>query len=141
MIRTNAQPARPTGAVSGRVPGITTQIFIGLLLGILVGYLWPGLGVAIKPLADAFLRMIKMIIAPLLFATLVASGAMLVWPLLSRRVAGGRELGTLGATQLINTKNALLLDVRETKEIDGGKLPNAVHVPLSQLANRGAPGA
>src|SRR5947208_473713 len=71
VIRTNAQPARPTGAVSGRVPGITTQIFIGLLLGILVGYLWPGLGVAIKPLADAFLRMIKMIIAPLLFATLV----------------------------------------------------------------------
>ncbi|PYR53875.1 MAG: dicarboxylate/amino acid:cation symporter [Acidobacteria bacterium] len=53
------------------MPGITTQIFIGLLLGILVGYLWPGLGVAIKPLADAFLRMIKMIIAPLLFATLV----------------------------------------------------------------------
>ena len=74
----------------------------------------------------------------MLFATLVASGAMLVWPLLSRRVAGGRELGTLGATQLINTKNALLLDVRETKEIDGGKLPNAIDVPLSQLANRGA---
>ena len=71
VIRTNAQPARPTGAVFGRVPGITTQIFIGLLLGVLVGYLWPGLGVAIKPLADAFLRMIKMIIAPLLFATLV----------------------------------------------------------------------
>jgi rhodanese-related sulfurtransferase len=74
----------------------------------------------------------------MLVATLVASGAMLVWPLLSRRVAGGRELGTLGATQLINTKNALLLDVRETKEIEGGKLPNAIHVPLSQLANRGA---
>ena len=32
---------------------------------------WPSLGVAIKPLADAFLRMIKMIIAPLLFSTLV----------------------------------------------------------------------
>ena len=74
----------------------------------------------------------------MLFATLVASGAMLVWPLVSRRVSGGREVGTLGATQLINTKNALLLDVRETKEIDGGKLPNAVHVPLSQLASRGA---
>jgi len=73
----------------------------------------------------------------MLVATLVASGAMLVWPFVSRRVAGGRELGTLGATQLINSKNALLLDVRETKEIDGGKLPNAIHVPLSQLANRG----
>ena len=74
----------------------------------------------------------------MLVATLVASGGMLVWPFLSRRVAGGRELGTLGATQLINSKNALLLDVRETKEIDAGKLPNAIHVPLSQLANRGA---
>ena len=54
-----------------RRPGLTTQIFIGLLIGIVVGYVWPGFGVAVKPLADAFLRMIKMIIAPLLFSTLV----------------------------------------------------------------------
>ena len=54
-----------------RLPGLTTQIFIGLLLGIAVGYLFPAFGKDIKPLADAFLRMIKMIIAPLLFATLV----------------------------------------------------------------------
>jgi proton glutamate symport protein len=54
-----------------RRPGVTTQIFIGLLLGIAAGYLWPAFGTAIRPLADAFLRMIKMIIAPLLFATLV----------------------------------------------------------------------
>ncbi len=63
------------------MPGLTTQIFIGLLLGIIAGYVWPsstvgGVHVAghaeqIKPLADAFLRMIKMIIAPLLFSTLV----------------------------------------------------------------------
>lgn len=50
---------------------MTTQIFIGLLLGILVGYLWPSVGVSVRPLADAFLRLIRMIIAPLLFATLV----------------------------------------------------------------------
>ena len=54
-----------------RFPGLTTQILIGLILGILVGWLWPAWGVAIKPVADVFLRMIKMIIAPLLFATLV----------------------------------------------------------------------
>ena len=63
------------------LPGLTTQIFIGLLLGIAIGYLWPSADVAgkhvpgfaenIKPIADAFLRMIKMIIAPLLFSTLV----------------------------------------------------------------------
>src|SRR2546428_3637588 len=76
MLRTNTRSGSSTAARSGRsrssrMPGVTTQIFIGLLLGIVVGYVWPAFGVAIKPLADAFLRMIKMIIAPLLFATLV----------------------------------------------------------------------
>jgi proton glutamate symport protein len=70
MIRTDATPS-PTRSAPSRMPGLTTQIFLGLLLGILAGYLWPAFGVAIKPLADAFLRMIKMIIAPLLFSTLV----------------------------------------------------------------------
>ena len=73
----------PSGpATKSWVPSNTTQIFIGLVLGILIGYLWPssdvdgthiaGFGEQIKPLADTFLRMIKMIIAPLLFSTLVA---------------------------------------------------------------------
>jgi proton glutamate symport protein len=53
------------------VPSITTQIFIGLAIGIAVGHFFPAFGVGVKPLADAFLRMIKMIIAPLLFSTLV----------------------------------------------------------------------
>jgi len=70
MIRAESPAGRPD-VRSGRGPGLTTQIFIGLLLGIAAGYLWPAFGVAVKPLADAFLRMIKMIIAPLLFATLV----------------------------------------------------------------------
>lgn len=56
---------------ASRMPSLTTQIFAGLVLGIVVGYVWPSVGVGVKPLADAFLRMIKMIIAPLLFATLV----------------------------------------------------------------------
>ena len=68
MIATDAPAAPRAGA---RCPSVTTQIFIGLLLGIAVGYLWPSFGVAVRPLADAFLRMIKMIIAPLLFSTLV----------------------------------------------------------------------
>ncbi len=50
---------------------LTTQILLGLVVGILLGWLRPDWGVAIKPVADIFLRMIKMIIAPLIFATLV----------------------------------------------------------------------
>lgn len=48
---------------------------VGLFAGVAVGYFWPGLGVATKPLADAFLRLIKMIVAPLVFSTLVVGFA------------------------------------------------------------------
>lgn len=52
-------------------PSMAVQVIIGMLIGITIGSLWPHLGIEIKPLADIFLRMIKMLIAPLLFATLV----------------------------------------------------------------------
>jgi proton glutamate symport protein len=63
---------------------VPTQIFIALALGILVGELAPSFAVSIRPLADAFLRMIRMIIAPLLFSTLVVG------------IAGGGDLKTTG---------------------------------------------
>lgn len=65
--------AAPAATGRGRryVPSITSQIFIGLLIGIGVGVLWPDFAVSLRPLADLFLRMIKMIIAPLVFSTLV----------------------------------------------------------------------
>lgn len=52
-------------------PGLTLQIFIGLVAGILLGWLAPEAGKAVKPLADVFLHLVKSIIAPLVFATLV----------------------------------------------------------------------
>lgn len=51
--------------------GLSTQILIGLVLGALVGYLFPDFGDKLKPIGDAFLRMIKMIVVPLIFSTLV----------------------------------------------------------------------
>jgi proton glutamate symport protein len=69
VSRAEASRARPSAR--RRLPNVTTQIVIGLVLGVLAGYLWPAFGVGVKPLADAFLRMIKMIIAPLVFSTLV----------------------------------------------------------------------
>jgi hypothetical protein len=66
----------------------------------------------------------------ILVLTFVASGAMLVWPLVSKRLSSARDVDTLGVTRLINAGNPLLLDLREPKEFDGRTLPNAVHVPL-----------
>lgn len=50
---------------------LTLYIFIALILGVLVGGFYPEIGVKTQFLATVFLNMIKMIIAPLLFATLV----------------------------------------------------------------------
>ena len=50
---------------------LTTFIFIALIAGILVGWLFPAFAIKTAPLAKIFLNMIKMIIAPLLFSTLV----------------------------------------------------------------------
>ena len=68
--------------------------------------------------------------------TLLLSGAMLVWPLVQRRFGAMKDVETAEATLLINRRNAVLLDVRETNELEGGRVPNAVHIPLSQLDSR-----
>lgn len=56
-----------------RLPKIslTWKIMIGLVLGILLGYFKPEWGTAVRPLSLLFLNLIKSIIAPLIFATLV----------------------------------------------------------------------
>lgn len=56
-----------------RLPKIslTTKIFIGLILGVLLGWLKPEWGTAVRPLSLLFLGLIKSIIAPLIFSTLV----------------------------------------------------------------------
>lgn len=74
----------------------------------------------------------------LLISVAFISGAMLLWPYVQRQMSGMRDLGTLNVTHLINTRNALLLDVREPKEYENAKLPQAVHIPLSQLLSRGS---
>jgi aerobic C4-dicarboxylate transport protein len=48
------------------------QIFLSIILGILAGYLFPPFGESMKPLGDAFIKMIKMIIAPIIFCTIVS---------------------------------------------------------------------
>ena len=71
-----------------------------------------------------------------LVLALFVSGALLIWPLVQRRLSPMKDVGTLEATRLINSANAVLIDVRETKEYEGGRLPKAIHIPLSQLASR-----
>lgn len=66
----------------------------------------------------------------------IVSGLMLLWPYLVRFTSPVREVGTLETTRLMNAGNAVLLDVREEKELGAARLPNAVHIPLSELSKR-----
>ena len=47
------------------------QVLIAIFLGILIGWLKPGLGKELKPLGDGFIALIKMMIAPVIFCTVV----------------------------------------------------------------------
>jgi aerobic C4-dicarboxylate transport protein len=47
------------------------QVLVGIALGILVGWLWPDAGKALKPLGDGFIKLVKMIITPVIFLTVV----------------------------------------------------------------------
>jgi aerobic C4-dicarboxylate transport protein len=47
------------------------RVLIAIAIGALVGYLWPDVGVSLKPIGDALIKMIKMIIAPIVFLTVV----------------------------------------------------------------------
>jgi len=48
------------------------QVLIGLVLGITVGHYWPEFGAALKPLGDGFVKLVKMMIAPIVFCTIVS---------------------------------------------------------------------
>jgi proton glutamate symport protein len=54
-----------------RARTLTQWIVVGMVAGTLLGWLAPNAGMAIKPLSDVFLRMIKSIVVPLIFGTLV----------------------------------------------------------------------
>ena len=68
------------------------QVLIGVGLGILVGALWPSIGVAVKPFGDGFIKLIKMLIAPIIFCTVTAGVA---------RMSDVKALGRIGGRALI----------------------------------------
>src|SRR5436190_7317482 len=47
------------------------QVIVAIVLGVLLGHYYPESGAAMKPLGDGFIKLIKMIIAPIIFCTVV----------------------------------------------------------------------
>jgi len=70
-----------------------------------------------------------------LIAVAFVSGAMLLWPMVRGR-AGGPTLTTLQATQLINSRNPQIVDLRSADDFTKGSLPNARNVPADAVSAR-----
>ena len=82
MITIASQPTRPI-----RSPWYThlyVQVLIAITAGVLLGHFAPATGEAMKPIGDAFIKLVKMIIAPVIFLTIVTG------------IAGMRDLGAVG---------------------------------------------
>ena len=70
------------------------QVLIAILMGILVGWLWPAVGTSswVKALGDGFIKLIKMVIAPIIFCTVVSGIA---------HVQDARKVGRVGVKALL----------------------------------------
>ncbi|MEG2281590.1 cation:dicarboxylate symporter family transporter, partial [Comamonas sp.] len=60
------------------------QVVVAIVVGVLLGHFSPEYGAAMKPFGDAFIKLIKMIIAPVIFLTIVTG------------IAGMTQLSTVG---------------------------------------------
>jgi len=56
--------------MKNRFPKLYVQVFIAIILGILVGHFFPHFAPKLKPLGDIFIRLIKMLLAPVIFTTI-----------------------------------------------------------------------
>jgi aerobic C4-dicarboxylate transport protein len=68
------------------------QVLVGIVLGGLLGYMQPEWGVKLRPLGDAFVSLVKMLIAPIIFATVVVGLA---------GMGDLKKIGRVGAKALI----------------------------------------
>ena len=85
-------PSEPRAVSQPVYARLYFQVLAGIAIGALLGYFRPDLGAAMKPLGDGFIKLIRMIIAPVIFCTVVAGIA---------TMGDIKDLGRLGIKTLL----------------------------------------
>jgi len=108
---------------------LSVQILLGMALGVIIGYAWPGTAEALKPLGDLFIKLVRMLVAPIIFCTVVHG------------IAGAGEAKKVGR---VAVKALIYFEVVTTVALVLGLLlvnfwaPGArMHVVLSALGESG----
>ncbi|HEY1412008.1 MAG TPA: cation:dicarboxylase symporter family transporter, partial [Rhodopila sp.] len=108
---------------------LTVQVLTAIVIGILLGYFRPQLGIEMKPLGDVFIRLIKMVIGPIVFLTVVAGIA---------QAGDMRKVGRIGLKALLYfevvTTLCLLIGIVVAHVIHPGAGIALPHVQASELA-------
>ena len=65
----------------------------------------------------------------------VVSGILFILPTITKLLSRGKEIGVTAAVQLINRRDATIVDVREPDEFKAGRIPNARNVPLAKVVD------
>src|SRR6185436_830236 len=68
------------------------QVIVGIAVGVALGQLNPGLGASMRPLGDAFVKLIRMMIAPIIFGTVVVGIA---------KMGDMKEVGRIGLRAIV----------------------------------------
>jgi Na+/H+-dicarboxylate symporter len=71
---------------------LSFQVLVAVVLGVVIGYFKPAWGEALKPLGDGFIKLIKMLLAPIIFGTIVTGIA---------KMGSVKEVGRVGLKALI----------------------------------------
>src|SRR5258708_2721934 len=71
MIDTAVMTSQPHSAKKPFYKTLYFHVFVAIILGVLLGHFAPSLAVQMKPLGDAFIKLIKMVIGPIIFCTVV----------------------------------------------------------------------
>lgn len=71
---------------------LTVQVLIAIVIGVIVGLIWPNVGKEMKPLGDTFINAVKMVIAPIIFLTIALGIA---------KMGDMKKVGKVGGKALI----------------------------------------
>lgn len=91
-VRKGSFPPLPSHVISRLLRNLTVQVLLAVSLGILLGVIAPGTAKSLKPIGDTFINLVKMVITPIIFLTIVHGIA---------SMADLRKLGRVGGKALL----------------------------------------
>ncbi|WP_326607619.1 C4-dicarboxylate transporter DctA [Streptomyces sp. NBC_01799] len=134
MSRNDAAPGTvtaPPSRIRRLLSHLYIQCLIGVIAGAMMGWLWPTFGAELKPLGDGFIALVKMMIAPIIFCTVVHGIASMD----NLRAVGRVSLKALIYFEVLTTV-AMVIGLVVVNIVKPG---SGLHIDVASLSTKGLP--